>query len=148
MIDFLSEFSVKYVAARCKTKNFCKLTVKVTLVDQSSSNHEEPVLTWLWTSITAAICKYFSTTLGHLIFPCLVSCSYPSWLVEQVVVNCFSCRSLTWTAIIVTAYLSGYTGRICLRSNVYFQDIKKLLQIKKCNIYNYVQVNYKKCYFR
>ena len=44
MIDFLSEFSVKYVAARCKTKNFCKLTVKVTLVDQSSSNHEEPVL--------------------------------------------------------------------------------------------------------
>ena len=31
----------------------------------------------------------------------------------------------------VTAYLSGYTGRICLRSNVYFQHIKKLLQIKK-----------------
>ena len=30
----------------------------------------------------------------------------------------------------VTAYLSGYTGRICLRSNVYFQQMK-LLQIKK-----------------
>ena len=37
-----------------------------------------------------------------------------------------------WYIVIgVTAYLSGYTGRICLRSNVYFQDIKKLLQIKK-----------------
>ena len=35
----------------------------------------------------------------------------------------------------VPAYLSGYTGRICLRLNVYFQHIKKLLQIKKVNIY-------------
>ena len=31
----------------------------------------------------------------------------------------------------VTVYLSGYTGRICLKSNVYFQHIKKLLQIQK-----------------
>ena len=31
----------------------------------------------------------------------------------------------------VTAYLSGYTGRICLRLNLYFQHIKKLLQSKK-----------------
>ena len=34
----------------------------------------------------------------------------------------------------VTAYLSGYTGRICLRLNLYFQHIKKLLQSKKGNI--------------
>ena len=31
----------------------------------------------------------------------------------------------------VTAYLSGYTGRICLRLNLYFQHIKKLLKVKK-----------------
>ena len=35
---------------------------------------------------------------------------------------------------VVTAYLSGYTGRICLRLNLYFQHIKKLLQSKKGNI--------------
>ena len=34
----------------------------------------------------------------------------------------------------VTAYLNGYTGRICLRLNLYFQHIKKLLQNKKGNI--------------
>ena len=33
--------------------------------------------------------------------------------------------------ILVTAYLSGYAERICLRSNLYFQHIKKLLQSKK-----------------
>ena len=27
----------------------------------------------------------------------------------------------------VTAYLSGYTGRICLRLSLYFKHIKKLL---------------------
>ena len=32
---------------------------------------------------------------------------------------------------LVTAYLSGYTGQICLRLNLYFQHIKKLLQSKK-----------------
>ena len=31
----------------------------------------------------------------------------------------------------VTAYLTGYTGQICLRLNLYFQHIKKLLQSKK-----------------
>ena len=31
----------------------------------------------------------------------------------------------------VTAYLGGYTGQICLRLNLYFQHIKKLLQSKK-----------------
>ena len=36
--------------------------------------------------------------------------------------------------MLVTAYLSGYTGRICLRLNLYFQHIKKLLQSKKGNI--------------
>ena len=35
---------------------------------------------------------------------------------------------------VVTAYLSGYTGQICLRLNLYFQHIKKLLQSKKGNI--------------
>ena len=31
----------------------------------------------------------------------------------------------------VTAYLSGYTGQICLRLSLYFQHINKLLQSKK-----------------
>ena len=34
-------------------------------------------------------------------------------------------------AINVTAYLSGYTKQICLKLNLYFQHIKKLLQSKK-----------------
>ena len=32
--------------------------------------------------------------------------------------------------VLVTAYLSGYAKRICLRLNLYFQHIKKLLQSK------------------
>ena len=31
----------------------------------------------------------------------------------------------------LTAYISGYTGRICLRFNLYSQHIKKLLQSKR-----------------
>ena len=38
---------------------------------------------------------------------------------------------LTLIFNIVTAYLSGYTERIWLRLNLYFQHIKKLLQSKK-----------------
>ena len=34
----------------------------------------------------------------------------------------------------VTAHLSGYTERICLSLNLYFQHIKKLLQSRKGNI--------------
>ena len=38
------------------------------------------------------------------------------------------------STLVVTAYLSGYTGLICLRLSLYFQHIKKLLQNKKGNI--------------
>ena len=46
-------------------------------------------------------------------------------------VLCLNTENVINSNCFLTAYLGGYTGRICLRSNVYFQHIKNLLQIKK-----------------
>ena len=106
--DLFWEFRVKYVAAQevlMKEKPRIPANCQWIsyLVDQTSSNPEEPVLTWLWISIPAGICKYCSTTLGSLILPwCLHG--FPSRLAQQVNMNCFSWSSLKRTQIIVSKF--------------------------------------------